>query len=327
MFLFNNSIKNTLVKYLPVLGLFAFVMLFTEQAWAQQSLGAVIGNVVNSSSGIPGLLSGLSYLFGIILGFMGIIKLKHHVEDPNSIQIWDPIRRFIAGGSFLAFPTVIRAVYETVAKDTEVLKGSNFNTGGAKGEGLDAKLVALVADIWEPLQWLFVGFGYIAGLVLIMIGISRLLKGEQQGQGGLNLGIIVTFIVAGFLLSLNRMLGAASESIFSSGAKNFASLSYTAGMDGDAIGHANAVIGAVMAFVAIIGWISFIRGFFIMRAVAEGNSQQASAMAGFTHIIGGAIAVNLGAFIQAVQNTLKIEEYGLTISSLEPYLTSVTFIV
>ena len=337
MFILSDSVKNTLARYLPAFLFFAFVLVFTDQAWAidepppssgrnSGTLGSVITNTIQSSSTVPGLLAGLSYLFGIVLGFLGIVKLKDHVENPNQVQIWDPIKRFIAGGSFLALPTVARAAFQTVAKDTDTLSGSNFNTGGVSGAGLDAKLVALMRDIWDPLQFLFVGFGYLAGIILILIGISRLLKTEQEGaRGPMGLGTIMTFIVAGILLSLNKILGATVNSIFQSPATNYASLNYTAGMDGAAVGHANAVIGAVMAFVAVIGWISFIRGFFIMRGVAEGNSQ-ASAMAGFTHIIGGAIAVNLGAFISAVQNTLGIQEFGLEISSIEPYLTTVTFL-
>ena len=137
----------------------------------------------------------------------------------------------------------------------------------------------------------------------------------------------MTFLVAGVLLSLNQILGSAVNSLFDSRVQNMASLAYDTGMDDAARGHAHAVIGAIFAFVAILGWISFIRGFFIMRGVAEGNSQ-ASVMAGFTHILGGAVAVNLGGFINAVQKTLGIQEYGLVISAIEPHLTTIsTFIV
>ncbi len=334
MFIFKNSITTTLVKYLPTLLLFAFVLIFAEQAWAAEcgadkdgGLGSVVCNTIKSFEKTPGLFAGLSYLFGLVLGFWGILKLKDHVENPNQTQIWDPIKRFIAGGAFLSLPMMTRVVYETVAKGQTTLEGTEFNTSGVSAGGLDAKLVALMKDIWEPLQWLFAGFGYIAGVILLLIGISRLLKTEQEGaRGPMGLGTIVTFIVAGILLSLNRILGAAVNSVFGGKAANNAALTYTDGMDAAAQGHANAVIGAIMAFVAVIGWISFIRGFFIMRGVAEGNSQ-ASAMAGVTHIIGGAIAVNLGGFIKAVQNTLGITEYGLKISSLEAYTTVVTFIV
>jgi hypothetical protein len=75
--------------------------------------------------------------------------------------------------------------------------------------------------------------------------------------------------------------------------------------------HVQAVITAVIAFVFIIGWVSFIRGFFIIRNVAEGTGQ-ASMMAGLTHVFGGAIAVNLGPMMNAVQATLGLDGFGVT---------------
>ena len=47
-----------------------------------------------------------------------------------------------------------------------------------------------------------------------------------------------------------------------------------------------------------------------MRGVAEG-SQQASVMSGVTHLIAGALAVNLGPLLNAVQVTLGITGYGI----------------
>jgi hypothetical protein len=300
----------------------------TSSSKAGNTLGGVVTNTLESLQTTPGIISVLAYIMGLILGFMGIIKLKEHVENPNQTQIWDPIKRFVAGGFFFTLPYVINVVTNTVSAGGSDLAGTSYNTAGAIGNGLDAKLVNLMADIWVPMQYAFIGFSYLAGLVLLLIGISRLLKTEQEGaRGPLGIGTVMTFLVAGVLLSLNKILGATNASIFEVDAMNSASLAkpYVDAMGDTAAGHANAVIGAIMAFVAILGWISFIRGFFIMRGVAEGN-QQSSAMAGITHILGGAVAVNLGAFINAVQNTLGIQNLGLQLSSIEPYMTSVTMI-
>jgi hypothetical protein len=86
-------------------------------------------------------------------------------------------------------------------------------------------------------------------------------------------------------------------------------LQYTDGLGG-ASEHVHAVISAIIAFSIILGWISLARGLFIVRGVAEGNSQ-ASMMAGITHLIGGVLAINLGSVINAVQETLGIEQYGI----------------
>lgn len=343
--------KKFLLKLLPVLLMIGFVLLLSDSVSAQpvqggrgniveepgaraaafaadgQTLGGVIRNVFASTSGVPDLFAAFSYLFGLILGIWGIFKLKAHVENPNQVEIWDPMKRFLAGGAFFALPFVLTVVQNTVNPEGDGnLEGSDFNTSGATTEGLDGKLVALVRDVWEPMQFLLLGFCYLAGIILIIIGVSRLLKSEQDGpKGPMGFGTIMMFLTGGVLLSINPILGAAVNSIFQTGAQNSAALTYTDGL-GDGGAHANAVIGAIMAFVAIIGFISFIRGFFIMKDVANGNGQ-ASVMAGLTHIIGGSLAVNLGGFIKAVQSTLGITEFGLTVSSVEPYLTSVTFLV
>lgn len=277
------------------------------------TLGGVICNMVASSSDMPFLFSAFSYMFGLVIGFLGILKLKDHVENPNNTPIWDPVKRLVAAGASFALPTVLGAAYRLVAGDgAEAAGGDDFNSGGATDLGLDGMMVKLIGNVWEPMQMLLFGFCYLAGIILIIIGISRLLKTEQDGpRGPTGIGTIFTFIVGGALMAVDKIMGSSLGSLFGGpNAMYYASLAYTDGMDEAMIGHANAVIAAVIAFVAILGWISFIRGFFILRGVSEGNSQ-ASMMAAVTHILGGAIAVNLGGFISAVQETLGISGMGL----------------
>lgn len=281
-------------------------------AAASATLGSVINNIVDSSDGVPGLFSGFSYLCGLVLGILGILKLKDHVESPNQVQIWDPIKRFLAGGAFFSLPYMMSVVQTTITKNAgdTLAANNNYNTGSVSGTGLDAMLVSLMSDIWGPMQLILLGFCYLAGIILIMIGISRLLKSEQDGaRGPMGFGTIMTFLIAGALLSMDKLLTVANNSIFSGNVKAYAELTYAAA--GAEKGHAEAVIGGILAFVAILGMISFIRGFFMLRQVSEGNSQ-ASMMAAVTHIIGGSIAVNLGGFIYAVQNTLGIASFGLS---------------
>ena len=303
-----------MMKYFKIITIFGGVLmtiLLSSNPAAAQSLGAVITNIVDSSNELPFLFAGFSYLCGLVLGIMGIIKLKDHVESPNQVQIWDPLKRFLAGGAFFALPYIVSVVQNTITNGGgDALTGTNYNTGAVSGTGLDAMLVSLMTDIWGPMQIILLGFCYLAGIILIMMGISRLLKSEQDGpRGPLGFGTIMTFIIAGALLSMDKLLTAANNSIFgTAGVRGRAELTYAAA--GAEKGHAEAVIGSILAFVAIIGMISFVRGIFMMRQVAEGNSQ-ASMMAAVTHIIGGSIAVNLGAFIQAMQTTLGISGFGL----------------
>ena len=276
-------------------------------------MGAVLCNVVESSSELPYLLSGICYLLGLVLAVWAILKLKDHVLNPNQTPLSDSMKRFIAGGAFFALPIVIDAVYNTVAEGIDGSAETGFNTTTVTGQGLDAMITAMMADIWGPVHLLIGGFAYLAGLILVAIGISRLLKSSQEGpRGPGGMGTIATFLVAGALLSANAMMGAFNTSLFGTpDITTYATLSFSGGVTGAQLDHIHNVISAVLAFLMVIGWISFIRGWFIVREVAEG-SQQASLMAGMTHIFGGALAVNLGPVLTAVQETFGITGYGIT---------------
>ena len=301
--------------YIRFSGIFAMTIaaaVAAQPALALGTVGTVMDNSVTSVEQIPGLFSGLSYLFGIVLGAFGIAKLYEHVQNPNQTPIWDSLKRFVAGGAFFALPMVLEAAYRTLVGGGVGVSDMTGFSGSTSGTGLDAMVVALMADIWTPVQHVLGGFAYLAGIILVMVGISRLLKSAQEGpRGPGGLGTIMTFITAGALFSLNGMLGTWSSSLFGTNVTTtIAELQYTGGMTGAEVNHVHAVISALIAFVAVLGWISFIRGWFIMRDVAEG-SHQASLMAGITHLFGGALAVNLGPVLNAVQTTLGLNAYGV----------------
>lgn len=291
--------------------IFAFSLIYSDPVFAD-TLGKTILNVVKSSNSLPGLFTGSSYLMGLVMGVFGVLKLREHVESPQQVPIWEPLKRFLAGGGFLALPMVVEAVENTVSKGLSKVGMSDKFTGTASGGGLDAMMVRLMSDVWLPMHNLIVAFSYLAGIILVIIGISRFLKSEQEGaRGPTGIGTIMTFLVAGALFSIDKMVMAISNSLFkSSTIKTAGTLVYTDGLDGTQA-HIEAVISAVVAFVILLGWISIVRGFFIMRGVSEGNSQ-ASMMAGMTHLLGGGLAVNIGPVVNAVQETLGITDYGIT---------------
>lgn len=279
------------------------------------SIGAVINNLVYNSMDLPALLSAFAYMFGLILGVMGILKLKDHVMSPDRTPLSDALKRFLVGGALFALPVVIEASYRMLASGIYAADQSYYNVSGYSGGGLDAMMVFMMSDIWNPIHNLIGAFCYLAGLGLIIIGISRLLKTSQDGpRGPAGMGTLMTFIVGAALLSADSMMGAFIGTLFADDTtRNFGELAYTSGMTDASLAHAHTVISAVLAFMAIIGWISFVRGWFILRSVAEGG-QQGSLMAGVTHVFGGALAVNLGGVLNVVQNTFGIAGYGILFS-------------
>ncbi len=71
-------------------------------------------NIVSSISSMPALLSAISYMFGILLGVLGIMKIKDHVENPGNEPLKNGAIRLAAGGALLALPIVFESMVETI---------------------------------------------------------------------------------------------------------------------------------------------------------------------------------------------------------------------
>jgi hypothetical protein len=85
-----------------------------QDAFAGSNFNTIAGNIINSISNLPGLLTGLSYLLGTILGVLGILKIKDHVENPGNTPLQQGAVRLAAGGALFAMPIVFEAMLETI---------------------------------------------------------------------------------------------------------------------------------------------------------------------------------------------------------------------
>lgn len=291
---------------------------------AGSTLGQVICNSFLQTNYLPGFLTAISYLLGLIMGVWGVFKLRDHALNPTQTTLWDGLSRFLAGGAFFALPAMAYVIRESFVggsianyKSSTTAGNTGFNQGvlscSSTGNSLDQAMACLMEDITAPTQIVVEFFAFAAGLIFIMIGISRLVRSAQEGpKGPGGIGTLTTFVIGGLLLSANTILKAISDTIFaSSTTATYANLAYTTGMSAAETDAVYNVISAVLQFMIILGIISFVRGLFIIRDVAEGN-QQASTMAAVTHIVGGALAVNLGPLMNAVLTTLGITGFGVT---------------
>lgn len=285
-------------------------------------LGASICRFVGRTGATPAFLTSLCYLFGIVIGVWALLKIRDHVLNPQQTPVWEGVSRLIVAGAFLAMP-YLAGVFQAALTDGTAFAaaGPNMHTGwiavacGTGPRALDTAMACFMNDVMAPAHVLFGHFAFIAGLVFIMIGITRLMKSAQEGaRGPGGKGTLATFIIAGILLSYNVVLDFFTASISSTGNTNTTvALTYTTGMTAAEVEHANIIVQTILQFMIIVGLVSFIRGWFIIRDVAEGN-QQASMMAGATHIIGGALAINLGPILNSVQSTLGITGVGIGFS-------------
>ncbi|MCB1682382.1 MAG: hypothetical protein H6858_09745 [Rhodospirillales bacterium] len=87
------------------------------------NFSSIAQNITLSIASIPGLLTALAYLFGILLGVLGVLKIKDHVENPTQTPLKDGAIRLAAGGILFALPILFEAMSTTL--------DSNSNGQGA----------------------------------------------------------------------------------------------------------------------------------------------------------------------------------------------------
>lgn len=80
----------------------------------------IAGNIATSIQDLPGLLSALAYLFGVLIGVLGILKIKDHVENPTQTPLKDGAIRLAAGGALFALPIIYESMFETIGTGTTV---------------------------------------------------------------------------------------------------------------------------------------------------------------------------------------------------------------
>lgn len=95
-------------------GAYIGITLGATDAHAGQDFSTISENIITSIEDLPSLLTGLSYMLGILLGTLGILKIKDHVENPSNAKLQEGAIRLAAGGGLFALPIVIEAMQTTV---------------------------------------------------------------------------------------------------------------------------------------------------------------------------------------------------------------------
>ncbi len=89
-----------------------------QEAEAANNFSSIATNIAGSIGSLPGLISALSYLFGTLIGVLGIMKIKDHVENPTQTPLKDGAIRLAAGGALFALPIVFESMFETIGEGT-----------------------------------------------------------------------------------------------------------------------------------------------------------------------------------------------------------------
>ncbi|HEY8191804.1 MAG TPA: hypothetical protein VIG74_05210 [Alphaproteobacteria bacterium] len=91
------------------------------------NFGDIAANIVDSIEELPGLLSGIAYLFGLLLGVLGVLKVKDHVENPSQTPLKDGAIRMAAGGAMFALPMIYESMSNTIGSTTETVGAAKLS--------------------------------------------------------------------------------------------------------------------------------------------------------------------------------------------------------
>lgn len=281
---------------------------------ADTKLSGVINSVLMAFDGLSSVLSALAWMIGSFLGISAVYKFKDHVDNPAQNPVSVPVRKMLAGGMFLSLPWVTVAARNALFGDKagDKIGVSGFTDAQLSDGGLDKMVVDVISNIAGPMETLLTAFSYIAGIALLMVAIHRLTKRMEDGpRGPAGFGTIMTFIAAGGLISFGDSMGAFTSSLFGDNhLLTHAQIGNHVLTDLHEKERLQKVIEAVMVFVMIVGYIAFIRGWFVLKNFADGGAQNATLAQGLTFLFGGAIAINLGEFVNALQTTVNV--HGIT---------------
>jgi hypothetical protein len=89
----------------------------TTEAFAvgNTTFNGIARNLSDSIANMPQLLSAISYMFGIMLGVLGVLKIKDHVENPGQTPLKDGAIRLASGGGLFALPLIYDAMSNAIA--------------------------------------------------------------------------------------------------------------------------------------------------------------------------------------------------------------------
>lgn len=297
-----------------------FILMVSPEARASnvvpvETVGDMIANVVRSTTNATNLISLVAYLTGAILTFTGIYKFKDHIDNPSHTKMSDGVKRWFAAGLMFSMPFLTGALKGTLFRDAvlnpEINNSTGFTSATLSNGGMDELVVNFIGNIMQPALGALTAFTYIAGFGLLLVGISRLTKRMEEGpRGPGGAGTIMTFVASGALFSFANSAGAFLTSIFGDNQLmtnlNISDDIISAGNDRDRI---EKVVEGLMLFIMLVGYIAFIRGWFVLKAFADGQSGATMAQ-GLTFLLGGTLAINMGQVVNVLQETVGVS--GIT---------------
>ncbi len=287
---------------------FYCMMVPVSRAFASATVGDVITKTVQSYNTLPIVMNYASIIAGLVVIVLGLQKLYKHVERPDQVPMSHGLWH-LAGGTFLislpAAWAMMVASFNVATASGSTLNASNiaFKVTATTPLSLDVMMIRLIQNIRGPMSFLLWTLSAVLGLFFMITAFLRMARGAAQDgpRGSVGSGTLVRVLIGSILLSLAATADIFTTTMFSGSIKKFDGM-VIAGIPAATLDQANQAMSAILVFIQILGFIAFLRGFLMLRALADGNTSVSSAAA-FTHILGGAAAINISPVLLALQNT------------------------
>ncbi len=182
-------------------------------------------------------------------------------------------------------------------------------------------IMSNLSHVIVPFTVTTLAVSYAAGVYFILSGLMMMKKmgnfATQQSQPGELSGPMVKILVGAALLYLpsstdtmtNTIFGNGSNSLFPNKSINYGGL----GSGSTLLGYMGAdgfnqqwiaIANTLVMYIQFLGLLSFVKGWFIIAGTAGHSSQPGTLSKGFTHIIGGVIAMNFVAAMNTIGTTI-----------------------
>jgi len=177
--------------------------------------------------------------------------------------------------------------------------------GAPTGLPLDEMMAHFISGISGPFMHMTYMCAYIFGTYLVAKGLLKSVKFADEGSRGQQKfsGIWGCLFVGATLLALPGSFDMISNTLLVHSSDADPALTYATITNGDIQNRLDRTYWTVLVFMQMLGLISFVRGLSILRSVTDGNTQVTS-MAGITHMLAGAMAWNLGEFVEMLGHTI-----------------------
>ncbi len=97
------------------------------------SFTTITKTITDQIGGLPGFITAIAYIMGVMFAVLGILKIKDHVENPSNVPLKEGAIRLAVGGGLFTIPLITEAMQNLVGTGAgvEVQKLDNIKTFNA----------------------------------------------------------------------------------------------------------------------------------------------------------------------------------------------------